>query len=645
MGLVSMYLVLFNVALTAGWGQVLFELVKSVGACDKGDDIVPAWLPFGHDQVCGWRTEGSVHRVYDLLLMWQVLSLLEIAHAVFGFVRTKVMTTVLQVFSRIMIVFYVMYVYPNVVNVCRSGFFLMSLAWSVTEVIRYSWYACKEMFGGAPYILTWCRYTFFYILYPMGVYGEQVLALTAAPIFGATISGLLYKYFLYAILSLYIPFFPMLYMHMIAQRKKTLYPKKPKAAKKERGLVFPKDDSGKRSTSLAGANVIGAALRGAGAENAAVKAEKAGKKWRFGYLKHYKQMVYTSCESADKAYNLALGGVEHMYNAFGFVDEAGKETGFGEFLKGYGNDTPFHVGVVNGKGSSVPTSWEVPYKGKQIKGAELKAQCDAWAAYGTIEKDCAEAIKAVCENAGWMDLRGHVFILIGTGSAMGPFPKLMELGATVVAIDIPGAWGDRPKAMWQRLITTARNSPGKLIFPLNKPQSECSGDDELFAACGCNLMEQPAEIRNWLLKPNVAGKGPVTIGNYTYLDGDLHVKLSLCADAIISALIDKKGKDVRVAFLCTPTDLHVIPAEARKAAIANGSFFRLAWLAETIMNIFGAGLKGNVMKQAKSESGDKKISIVNGIAVAQGASSCTLCHVVCLLALSQTLLCVCVCVQ
>ena len=31
--------------------------------------------------------------------------------------------------------------------------------------------------------------------------------------------------------------------------------------------------------------------------------------------------------------------------------------------------------------------------------------------------------------------------MIGAGSAMGPFPKLLEMGATVVAIDIPGAWG------------------------------------------------------------------------------------------------------------------------------------------------------------------------------------------------------------
>ena len=37
-----------------------------------------------------------------------------------------------------------------------------------------------------------------------------------------------------------------------------------------------------------------------------------------------------------------------------------------------------------------------------------------------------------------VDLTGQHFVLIGAGSAMGPFIKLLEYGATVIAIDIPG---------------------------------------------------------------------------------------------------------------------------------------------------------------------------------------------------------------
>ena len=56
----------------------------------------------------------------------------------------------------------------------------------------------------------------------------------------------------------------------------------------------------------------------------------------------------------------------------------------------------------------------------------------------------------------------------------------------------------------------------------------------------------------------------MAIGNYTYLDGALHVQLALACDAIISKLASKR-KDLAIAFLCTPTDCHPVPKEAYDA--------------------------------------------------------------------------------
>ena len=52
-------------------------------------------------------------------------------------------------------------------------------------------------------------------------------------------------------------------------------------------------------------------------------------------------------------------------------------------------------------------------------------------------------------------------------SAMGPFAKLLECGANVVALDIPGKWGSpaRP-TLWKRLVAEARKSRGSIIFPI-----------------------------------------------------------------------------------------------------------------------------------------------------------------------------------
>jgi 5,10-methylene-tetrahydrofolate dehydrogenase/methenyl tetrahydrofolate cyclohydrolase len=78
----------------------------------------------------------------------------------------------------------------------------------------------------------------------------------------------------------------------------------------------------------------------------------------------------------------------------------------------------------------------VPYKNTNLSGQSLKAQLNKWAQVGTIEPDAAESIaKAVAEKP--VDLTGQHFVLIGAGSAMGPFTKLLEQGATVVCIDLP----------------------------------------------------------------------------------------------------------------------------------------------------------------------------------------------------------------
>merc|ERR1711965_567355 len=61
---------------------------------------------------------------------------------------------------------------------------------------------------------------------------------------------------------------------------------------------------------------------------------------------------------------------------------------------------------------------------------------------------------------------------------------------------------------------------------------------DMFESSGCDLMKQPGEIANWLVEwqKTLPKSAKVVIGNYTYLDGDLHVKLALCADYVIQRL-------------------------------------------------------------------------------------------------------------
>lgn len=58
--------------------------------------------------------------------------------------------------------------------------FTLMLAWGVTEVIRYAFYATKEL-GGTPFAILWLRYTTFIFLYPLGVSSELALVWLALP--------------------------------------------------------------------------------------------------------------------------------------------------------------------------------------------------------------------------------------------------------------------------------------------------------------------------------------------------------------------------------------------------------------------------------------------------------------------------------
>jgi very-long-chain (3R)-3-hydroxyacyl-CoA dehydratase len=56
----------------------------------------------------------------------------------------------------------------------------MVFAWSLTEVIRYTFYA-TSLIAQPPYPLLYLRYTTFYLLYPLGACSEAFLTYSTLP--------------------------------------------------------------------------------------------------------------------------------------------------------------------------------------------------------------------------------------------------------------------------------------------------------------------------------------------------------------------------------------------------------------------------------------------------------------------------------
>lgn len=267
--------------------------------------------------------------------------------------------------------------------------------------------------------------------------------------------------------------------------------------------------------------------------------------------------------SPDLNLKISRAGLDYIHDQFEFVDDSGIASKFSEHMTGVPSLETFDTVRIDGSADKGALPVRISYGGEQLQGEALRRQLAAWADYGCIEPDVATSIDAVSNDS--LDLQGKHYVLIGAGSAIGPLQTLLRHGATVVCLDLPGAWGAGPSSTWQRIIELARESSGAVIIPTASGVT-VTDDASLIQAAGCNMLEQPGHILKWLSA--IAETEQLTIGNYSYLDGDLFVKLTVCADAIIDALC-RQRPDTSVAFLGSPTDIHVVPEEAFQASRRN----------------------------------------------------------------------------
>lgn len=192
----TQYLILYNFVSAVLWLVVLGRVLM----------LVPL-VGFG-------RVYGGVGQ----FTKWtQTLALLEVVHAAVGefrkilylsktklihagIVRAPVGTTVMQVSSRLLLVWGVVDRFPNLAK--SAGYSSMLIAWSVTEVVRYSYFTFT-LSGFSPAFITWLRYNLFYVLYPLGISSECWLIFKAIEPSRAIRKEA--AWFLQVILLIYVP--------------------------------------------------------------------------------------------------------------------------------------------------------------------------------------------------------------------------------------------------------------------------------------------------------------------------------------------------------------------------------------------------------------------------------------------------------
>ncbi|PIA56160.1 hypothetical protein AQUCO_00700484v1 [Aquilegia coerulea] len=204
------YLTLYNWTVFTGWAQVLYFAVKTLKES-------------GHEHVY-----SAVERPLQLA---QTAAVMEILHGLIGLVRSPVSATLPQIGSRLYVTWGILWSFPETqTHVLVSS---LVISWSITEIIRYSFFGLKEAFGSAPSWLLWLRYSTFLLLYPSGITSEVGLIYTALPFIKNSEKYCIrmpnkwnfsFDYFYAAIIALgiYVPGSPHMYQYMLGQRKKAL---------------------------------------------------------------------------------------------------------------------------------------------------------------------------------------------------------------------------------------------------------------------------------------------------------------------------------------------------------------------------------------------------------------------------------------
>lgn len=113
----------------------------------------------------------------------QLLQFLEVMHPLFGYTKSSVLVSFLQVGGRGFVLFLMIDAEPRMQ--VKPVVFYLFLIWSTIEIVRYPYYI-TQLLNIEISFLTWLRYTIWIPLYPLGFVCEGIVILRNIPYFEET---------------------------------------------------------------------------------------------------------------------------------------------------------------------------------------------------------------------------------------------------------------------------------------------------------------------------------------------------------------------------------------------------------------------------------------------------------------------------
>ena len=209
MSFASKYLKTYNFISFIFWSHILLTTLRDVYTVLSPKAALEDKIR--NIYVLGLYTRAFPHSVLTCVQVF--CSTMEVLHSLVGLVRAPLGSALLQSFARLLITVGICYQVPSSPgNYNFVAFTAMSVAWSLTDMIRYFYYM-----RSSSLMLRWLRYSAFIVLYPIGLSCEPyIVYLTLSKVQGG------YYYFLCACLLAYIPGFLYLYGYMWKQRGRIL---------------------------------------------------------------------------------------------------------------------------------------------------------------------------------------------------------------------------------------------------------------------------------------------------------------------------------------------------------------------------------------------------------------------------------------
>jgi hypothetical protein len=307
------------------------------------------------------------------------------------------------------------------------------------------------------------------------------------------------------------------------------------------GVAFPALD-GERGTTPTGRGILADAARAA--DGALADRIEGIANWRSGYLPAVRDLTAAGGRSPAAAAAVAAAGLASMRARMVLRTRGGdRELASAATLAPAGRP---ESRTLTGTGRPA-RELAVPYRGRELRGAELRAQLEEWRDRGVVEPSFAAAVATVSEHPEWLRLEGRRVAVLGAGAELAPLAPLLAWGAHVLAADVPAS------PAWERIERLAREGAGTVTLPVRD------------GAPGIDLVAELPAARAWLLE--AAGDDALVLGMYAYADRGRHVQVTAAVDVLAAELLAARP-GTAYAGLATPTDAYLVDREILEEARA-----------------------------------------------------------------------------